>query len=135
MNTDQPCPDRSEARRVRVLLVDDSPRVRSDLRLLLDLTGQVEVVGEAGDGREALKLAAELAPEVIVMDLDMPVMDGLEATRQVKEGRLASRVVMLSVHGEPETRLRAHQAGADVFVIKGAQIGTLVEAILGLAGA
>jgi DNA-binding NarL/FixJ family response regulator len=117
-------------RRVRVLLVDDSARVRHELRQLLELSGALQIVGEAGDGLEAVRLAGEIAPDVVVMDLEMPVLDGCEATRRIKARRHAPRVVILSVHagaGEGE-RLRA--AGADGFVVKGASYQILLSAIL-----
>lgn len=118
---------------VRVLLVDDAARVRNELRQLLELSGAVQVVGEAGDGLEAVRLAAELSPEVIIMDLEMPGMDGFEATRQIKAYPPAPRVVILSVH-EGLAEQKAQAAGADSFVIKGTDYQILVNAILGEDG-
>jgi DNA-binding NarL/FixJ family response regulator len=115
---------------VRVLIVDDSPQVLHDLHQLLELSGGVEVVAEAKDGQEAIRLAAELSPDVIVMDLEMPGIDGFQATRQIKEQGLAHRVVILSVHANPEEVERARDAGADSFVTKGAGYETLLNAIL-----
>jgi DNA-binding NarL/FixJ family response regulator len=115
---------------VRVLIVDDMPQVRQDLRLLLQLTGELEVVGEAADGQEAIRLAELLRPDVVIMDVEMPILDGLRATRQIKERNLAQRVVILSVHSEPEDAFRAIQAGADAFIQKGAPYSTLIQSIL-----
>jgi DNA-binding NarL/FixJ family response regulator len=115
---------------MRVLIVDDSPQVLHDLHQLLELSGGVEVVAEARDGQEAIRLAAELSPDVVVMDLEMPGMDGFQATRQIKEQGLAARVVILSVHANPEEVERARDAGADSFVTKGAGYETLLNAIL-----
>jgi DNA-binding NarL/FixJ family response regulator len=112
-----------------VLIVDDSPDVLRDMRLLLELSGNIEIIGEARDGREAVRMAAELRPEVVVMDLEMPRMNGYEATRQIKAEGQPPRVVILSVHGEPETIECALRAGADGFVLKGASEGILVDAI------
>jgi DNA-binding NarL/FixJ family response regulator len=117
-------------RLVRVLIVDDMPQVLHDLRQLLELSGAVEVVGEAQDGQEAIRLAAELAPEVIVMDLEMPGMDGYEATRRIKQRQPSPRVVILSVHAGPVEMERARVAGADGFVMKGANYEVLINAIL-----
>src|SRR5512134_2555509 len=115
---------------MRVLIVDDSPDVLHDLHRLLELSGNIEVIGEARDGLEALRLTAELRPEVVVMDLEMPRMNGYEATRQIKAQEPPPRVVILSVHGESRMIELALEAGADGFVVKGASEGTLVDAIL-----
>jgi len=117
-------------RRVRVLLVDDMPQVLHDLRQFLDLAGDMEIVGEATNGQDAVRLAAELSPNVVVMDLEMPGMDGFDATRQIKAREPATRIVILSVHADPENVERAHMAGADEFVVKGASFKSLINAIL-----
>lgn len=113
----------------RVLIVDDNPQVRQELRTLLPLTGDIEIVGEAADGLQAVRLAQALQPEVVLMDLEMPGLDGYEATRQIKAGLPSCRVVTLTVHGYEAARLRAMEAGADVFLEKGAPLGALVNAI------
>ena len=115
--------------RRRVLIVDDSPRVRQELRTLLPLAGDIEIVGEAADGREAIHLAQALQPEVVLMDLEMPVLDGYEATRQIKAGDPACRVVALTAHGCEQARQKAMQAGADGFLVKGASVEALIQAI------
>jgi two-component system response regulator DesR len=126
-------PSDSENRPLRILLVDDSAQVRQELGQLLELSGMVQIVGEAVDGLEAIRLAAELSPEVIVMDLEMPGMDGCAATRQIKQCLPTTRVVMLSVHARPEDKLCAQAAGVDRFVVKGASYYVLLGAILGKA--
>jgi DNA-binding NarL/FixJ family response regulator len=126
--------DNRDHRRVRVLIVDDNPQVVKDLRQFLDLTGDMEIVGEASSGQEAVSLAAELTPDVVIMDLEMPGMDGFQATRLIKERGLAPRVVILSVHAHPENINRARTAGADEFVVKGANFKVLIHAILGRNG-
>ena len=113
-----------------VLIVDDMPQVRQDLRLLLQLTSELEVVGEAANGQEAIRQAELLHPDVVIMDVEMPILDGLQATLQIKERNLARRVVILSVHSEPEDERRAMQAGADAFIQKGAPYTTLIQSIL-----
>ena len=115
---------------VRVLLVDNAAHVRSELRQLLELSGKVQVVGEAADGLEAIRLAVELTPEVIVMDLEMPNLDGFEATRRIKAQQSTIRVVILSVHSKPGDIERSLLAGADGFVIKGADYQFLLNTIL-----
>jgi DNA-binding NarL/FixJ family response regulator len=116
---------------LRVLIVDDLSQVRHDLRVLLELTGTVEVVGAAADGQEAVDLTEQLHPDIVLMDLAMPGMDGWVATREIKERALARRVVILSVHGDPASVARAHAAGADALVLKGAPLETLLSAIVG----
>jgi DNA-binding NarL/FixJ family response regulator len=114
---------------IRVLIVDDMPQVREDLRVLLQLSNGVEVVGEAADGQEAIKQAEMLKPDVVIMDLEMPILDGLEATRQIKKRKLAKRIVVLSVHSDLEVIQHAMQAGADDFVQKGSPYNALIKSI------
>ena len=118
-----------ELTRRRVLIADDNPQVRQELRTLLPLAGDIEIVGEAADGREALRLAQALQPDVVLMDLEMPVLDGYEATRQIKAGFPSCRVVALTVHGYEAARQKASQAGVDVFLVKGGSVESLVQAI------
>ena len=114
----------------RLLIVDDMLQVRQELRNLLELEGDIEVAGEAADGREAVAQAGLLQPDVILMDLEMPIMNGYEATRLIKSHHPACRVVALSLHGYPAAREKAIQAGVDIFIEKGAPLDTLVQAIL-----
>ena len=113
----------------RVLIVDDMPQVRQDLRVLLQLSNEIEVVGEAGDGQEAIRQAEQLHPDVVILDLEMPVLNGLQATQQIKKFQLAPRVVILSVHSEQNDIEASFQAGADAFVQKGSSYITLMESI------
>ena len=131
MTHSNPPPIEQNHRRVRVLIVDDTPQVRRDLHQFLELTGGIEVVAEAADGQEAVRLAVELSPDVIIMDLEMPGMDGFEATRQIKAQVHAARIVILSMHAGPENVARARFAGADEFIVKGADFQVLISAILG----
>ncbi len=114
---------------VRVLIADDMRQVRQDLRALLELIAEIEVVGAAANGQQAVELAEQLCPDVIVMDLAMPGMDGFAATREIKKRALARRVVILSVHGDAETIERARDVGADAIVLKGAPFEILCNAI------
>jgi DNA-binding NarL/FixJ family response regulator len=117
----------------RILIVDDNAEVRRELRTLLPLAGDLEIVGEAADGLEAVRLAEALRPHAILLDLQMPVLDGYAAARRIKDRWPACRVVALTVHDDEATRQKARQAGVDVFLVKGAPLGALVEAIAGVA--
>ncbi len=114
---------------IRVLIVDDMAQVRQDLRTVLTLAGDIEIVGEAGDGLEAVGQAQALRPEVVVMDLEMPVMDGYEATRRIKGLCPACRVVALTIHAGEAERQQALQAGMADVAVKGAPLEVLLRAI------
>lgn len=114
---------------IHVLIVDDMPQVRQELHKLLELSGIVEVVGEASNGLQAISLSEKLSPDVVIMDLEMPEMDGFQATLQIKDRHLAKRVVVLSVHTEVKDIERALQAGADAFVLKGADLKSILNAL------
>lgn len=120
----------SEEQPLKVLIVDDMPHVRQELRVLLEVTGQIKVVGEAANAQEAVNQAEALRPDVVVMDLELVGPDGCEATRQIKARGCASKVVMWSVHASLDDVRRAHQSGADVFIDKGTRYETLMSAIL-----
>jgi DNA-binding NarL/FixJ family response regulator len=112
-----------------VLIVDDSPQVRQELSTLLPLAGDIEIVGEAADGDEAIRLAKVLQPDVILLDLQMPVMDGYQAAPQIRVVCPACRVVALTVYGDPVSRAQAAAAGVDLFLVKGVSVESLVQAI------
>ncbi len=113
----------------RILIVDDVAEVRRELRTLLPLLDAIDIVGEAENGQSAIELAATLQPDVILMDVEMPVMDGLTATAIIKQQCPQCRVVILSIHNDEATRARARLAGADDFVDKGAPLAALLQAI------
>jgi DNA-binding NarL/FixJ family response regulator len=113
---------------MRVLIADDRPRSRQGLRALLATQLEIEVVGEAGDGREALQLVEESRPDAVVMDARMPTMDGLAATRTIKEQWPDVRVVVLTMYSSH--RREALDSGADAFLVKGCPPEELLEAIL-----
>lgn len=114
---------------IKVLIVDDLERVRQELRTALQLTEGLEVVGEAANGLEAVRQAEVLSPDIVLMDLEMPGLNGFEATRQIKERHLAKGVVVLTIHGHHSARERAARMGADAFIEKGTPIQTLIETI------
>ncbi len=113
----------------RILLVDDQGSVRQGLRMRLALEADMEVVGEAGDGIEALRATERLAPDIVVMDVEMPHMDGITATRQLREAMPQIAVIMLSIHGDRDARESAHDAGAAAFVEKRGGLAPLLDAI------
>ncbi len=116
---------------IRVLLADDEDLVRSGLRAIIDAEHDLEVVGEAADGREATALARRLAPHVVLMDIRMPHLDGLEATRQVTAMTTgtAARVIVLTTFGHDDYVYEALRAGASGFLLKRASPAELLHAI------
>lgn len=121
----------SSERSLRVLLADDHEIVRQGLLSLLGEEHRVEVVGEAADGREAVDLTDQLQPDVVIMDVSLPVVNGAEATRQIKTRRPETRVVAFSMSAEPEVVQRMHEAGAESYVLKTAPSEELLAAIRG----
>jgi len=113
----------------RVLLVDDVEQVRRDLRTLLTLSDDLEIIGEAANGLEAVRLTESLQPDVVLMDLEMPIMDGYEATRQIKSQIPSCRVIALTVHDYEAARMKARQSGVDAFLVKGAPVEKIIQTI------
>jgi len=109
-----------EKKKITVLLVDDHSLVRRGFRRMLEDEADMEVVGEAGNGEEAIKLAKDLAPQVIVMDCALPGMNGLQATRQIMDDSPSTAVLMLSMHSESTWVRQAIDAGAKGYVLKNA---------------
>jgi DNA-binding NarL/FixJ family response regulator len=116
---------------VRVLIADDNDLYAEALALTLDLEPGIELVGRARNGAEAVELAVTLETDVVLMDLDMPVLDGLGATRAVLEALPSSRVVMVTASADDEDERRAHEAGVAAYVRKGGFAGELFDAIFG----
>ena len=114
---------------VRILLADDDQEFRSFLRRLLEKEQGFSVVGEAGDGLEALEQIRVLSPDIILMDLAMPRLNGLEATRTIKTERPGSTVVILTQHQEPAYQRAAAQDGADAFLPKTTRLADLLTTI------
>ncbi|MGW0605815.1 response regulator [Streptomyces sp. NPDC002640] len=113
---------------VRLLLVDDQPLIRTALRMVAAETADLEVVGEAGDGAEAVRLAAELAPDVVVMDLRMPGTDGIEATRRIT-GAGTARVLVLTTFDDDASVYGALRAGASGFLVKDMALDDILAAV------
>jgi DNA-binding NarL/FixJ family response regulator len=119
--------------RVRVLLADDHALLREGLRGLLDGQPDFEVVGEAGDGVEAVERAGQIMPDLVLMDVDMPVMDGLAATERIKATLPSITIVMLTVHDADDKLFAAIRAGAQGYLLKDIHGPELIEALRGLA--
>jgi DNA-binding NarL/FixJ family response regulator len=119
--------------RVRVLLVDDQALFREALATLLSVRGEVDVVGQAGDGRAALEQAAALRPDVVLMDLHMPVLDGIAATRRLRVEQPGTRVLALTTFDDDEDVFAALRAGAVGYLLKDVSGDRLVEALLAAA--
>lgn len=114
---------------VRVVLADDQPLVRSGLRLVMADHPDLEVVGEAATGAEAVQLVRDTGPDVVVMDIRMPVMDGIEATRLITAGPTATRVLVLTTFDEDDYVYGALRAGASGFVVKDMALNDILAAI------
>jgi len=114
---------------IRVLIADDHAVLRDGLRYLLGAQADIEVVGDAGDGREAVRRAADLEPDVALVDVAMPGLNGVEATRQIAEVCAGTKVVMLSMHSTTEHVLSALEAGARGYVLKESAGAELVNAV------
>ena len=115
--------------RIRVLIADDHTIVRSGVRLLLEAEPDIEVVGEALDGLEAISLAETLHPDVILMDIAMPGMDGLEATAHIKKSSPDIYVLVLTMHRTDDYFFKMIEAGASGYILKGAQTDELINAV------
>jgi CheY-like chemotaxis protein len=115
--------------RRRVLIADDHPFFIEAVAITLKVDKRIEIAGRAQHGREAVELASSLHPDVVLMDLDMPVLDGIEATRGVLRVSPASRVVILTASNSAEDQRRARAAGADAYLRKGCDAAELFNAI------
>ncbi|MFI1017122.1 response regulator [Streptomyces sp. NPDC020965] len=113
----------------RVVLVDDQPLVRAGLRVLMADTPDIEVVGEAANGAEAVRITGELRPDVVVMDIRMPGMDGIEATRLITAGPAPTRVLVLTTFDDDEYVYGALRAGASGFLVKDMALEDILAAI------
>lgn len=116
------------SQQIQALIVDDDPRSRKGLRALLNTCQEIHIIGEAPNGREALHLVEQLCPHVVLMDVRMPLMDGLEATRRIKSQWPHVNVIVLSLYNT--YRAEALAAGAAAFLVKGCPSEELLEAII-----
>ena len=120
-------------RRVRLLIVEDNDNYADAVQLLLEAVDDVVVVGRARNGAAGVELAGTLAPDCILMDISMPVMDGFEATRLIRDRLPATRIVMLTSSDDPVDRVQAEAAGADAYLTKESRVEVLTAAITGAA--
>jgi DNA-binding NarL/FixJ family response regulator len=114
---------------IRIVIVDDHELLRQGLRSLFEHQGGFEVIGEARDGLGAVAVASELRPDVVLMDVNMPHMDGIEATRRIKAGAPGVRVVALTMHDNARVKAAMEAAGASAFVTKGEDAQSLCDTV------
>ena len=114
---------------IRVLLVDDHPIVRDGIRALLSESEQMNIVGDAADGEESVRKVDELSPDIVVMDIGLPKMNGLEATRVILEEHPSTRIIVLTIYDNKEYALQALRSGARGYLIKNAPSEELIDAI------
>ena len=114
---------------IRVILADDQPLVRAGLRMLIDQTPDIDVTGEAGTGAEAVQLARDADPDVVVMDIRMPGMDGIEATQMITAGDTHARVLVLTTFDDDDYIYGALRAGASGFLVKDMALEDILTAI------
>lgn len=118
---------------IRILIADDHVIIRSGLRLLLEQQPDFKVVAEANDGREALQMVSKFHPEVAILDIGMPQLNGIEATRQIVAQEPATQVVILSMHADEGYVLRALKAGAKAYIVKNSAEADLIRAVRSVA--
>jgi DNA-binding NarL/FixJ family response regulator len=118
---------------IRILLADDHGVVRKGLRFLLTQDPEIEIAGEAGDGREAVRLAAELLPNIVIMDIAMPQLNGLDAAQQITKANPRAAVIMLSMYSDEEFLIRALSAGAKGYLLKDSAEADVLRAVHAVA--
>jgi DNA-binding NarL/FixJ family response regulator len=121
--------DFAAVKKITVLLAEDHTSFRKSLKLLIESDRDIKVVGEAKNGREVVRLSMSLDPDVIVMDIAMPLLNGLQATRQIMETSPANRVLILSAHPDPEYIKQAMLFGASGYLMKQSSMQVLTEAV------
>lgn len=117
---------------IRVLVVDDHDAVRTSLAMFLEIAAGIEVVGEAANGREAVALCEALRPDVVLMDVRLPVLGGIAATALIKDAHAATRVILLTAYEQPELAAAGRECGADALAFKGivgAELADLVRTV------
>lgn len=114
---------------IRILLADDNSLVRRGIRIMLDAVEDVEVVGEAEDGQEAIALVESLDPDIVIMDISMPRLNGLKATRRIRAMKTATQVLILSIHPNPTFVRQAMRGGARGYLLKRALSKELLPAL------
>ncbi len=115
--------------RISVLIADDHSMLRQGLKQILELESDIAVIAQASNGSEAIQLAKEHRPDVILMDINMPGTNGLQAIKQIKDDKLSSRIIVLTIHEDREYLFKTLQMGAEGYVLKDAEPKVLIEAI------
>jgi two-component system, NarL family, response regulator NreC len=116
--------------KIRILLTDDQVLLRSGLKALLHCSPQFEVIGEAGDGNEALRMVEELSPDILILDLSMPGMSGVDCVKEIRSRNLPCRILVLTMYDDEEYIKEVMQAGADGYILKKCADTELIEGIL-----
>jgi len=132
-NTSSSTAAKKQSTKTRIVLADDHPLLRKALRDLLEKETAFQIVGEAGDGAEAVKLTGELTPDVVIMDISMPNLDGLQATRQIKQKYPNMAILVLTVHTDDECILEILKAGAAGYLLKSAFGDEVIHAVKAVA--
>lgn len=114
---------------IRVLLVDDHELVRKGIKALFNGSSDWHICGEAANGKEAVEKAVNLNPDLILMDISMPVMNGIEATKQIRKLRPHAKIVMLTMHDSPQIAAQTKQAGADACLVKSGGVEELLHSV------
>lgn len=115
---------------IRVLIADDHAMVREGLKQILELDGTIQIVGEAGDGYECLNLIGKLNPDIVLLDINMPNLDGIQALRIMRDDKVSNKVIMLTIHKDIEYLIKALDIGCDGYVLKDSNSATLKKAIM-----
>ena len=114
---------------VKIMIADDHCMVREGLKKLLELDGDIEVIGEVGDGSECLSMIEKLKPEVVLLDINMPLMNGIKVLEILKDKKCSSRIIILTIHNEIEYLMKAVELGVDGYVLKDSESAILRKAI------
>lgn len=114
---------------IRILIIDDHSMIREGIRQLLELDGDIKVVGEAGDGKEAIQLIQQTPHDVILLDINMPNINGLQVLEQLKQKKIETKVLILTIHNEIEYLLKAVDIGVNGYVLKDSESSVLKTAI------
>lgn len=115
---------------IKIVIADDHSMIREGLKQLLELDGDIQVIGEAGDGEECLKVIEELQPDVLLLDINMPKMNGLQMLEQLRENGSEQKVLILTIHNEAEYLIRAKEIGVNGYVLKDSESAILKKAII-----
>ena len=115
---------------IRVLIADDHAMAREGLKQILELDGTIQIVGEAGDGYECLYLIGKLNPDIVLLDINMPNLDGIQALRIMRDDKISNKVIMLTIHKDIEYLIKALDIGCDGYVLKDSNSATLKKAIM-----